>query len=267
MISASDISIVLSGGSSNVLPALSLGGDPSNQIVIAGINNLFDDISTAETVVGLIDYRCIYIFNDNITDSFYNVELSLNNNNEEGSIAYLGLSVANDLQEITVSGTPTGGSFALNYDGQIAVPSWSAIPADWALNIENALKAQTILSDVVIVPILNINLTFSVQFGGADGKRNHPLLTVETNNLVGFGSPSIEIVKITEGSPINTIATEIDVDTTPPTNVIFDQQTVSLGTIQPTDGIPVWIMRYTPPGVEAVSNDGFNLQIKGTPLP
>ena len=61
---STDISIVLSGGSSNSNPNLSLGGSPSSTpITNNSINNLFDDISAAQLDAGRIDYRCFYKIN------------------------------------------------------------------------------------------------------------------------------------------------------------------------------------------------------------
>jgi hypothetical protein len=53
----------LSGGAANNNPALSLGGVISSTEILAGDNNLFDDVSGQETIDGHIDYRGVYIFN------------------------------------------------------------------------------------------------------------------------------------------------------------------------------------------------------------
>ena len=56
----SDIVMVYTGGSVNTDPSQSLGGNPSNQPVSGLANNLFKDITDAQSVSGLIDYRCFY---------------------------------------------------------------------------------------------------------------------------------------------------------------------------------------------------------------
>ena len=65
---ATDISFVLSGGSTNLNPNNSLGGMPSSApIVDSTMNNLFDDVSALESQTDFVDYRCFYIFNDGTT--------------------------------------------------------------------------------------------------------------------------------------------------------------------------------------------------------
>src|SRR5437660_1271614 len=74
-ISPNDISFVYSGGVNNNNSELSLGGFPSVFPIPGSIDNLFPDISGREVVAGKTDYRCFYIFNDNITDSFFNTSI------------------------------------------------------------------------------------------------------------------------------------------------------------------------------------------------
>lgn len=57
---ASDISIRLSGGAANASPASSLGGAKSSNVVSS---TLFDDVSSAESLAGDIEYRCFYVHN------------------------------------------------------------------------------------------------------------------------------------------------------------------------------------------------------------
>lgn len=65
---ASDIVFRLSGGTSNTAPASSLGGARSTAgggvIVTDTLNNLWDDVSGAESSAGDIEYRCIYVLNN-----------------------------------------------------------------------------------------------------------------------------------------------------------------------------------------------------------
>lgn len=66
---ASEIEYRLSGGASNIDPNAALGGAMSTVggglITTAVLNNLFDDVSGDESAAGDIEYRCIYVRNNN----------------------------------------------------------------------------------------------------------------------------------------------------------------------------------------------------------
>jgi hypothetical protein len=66
-IAASDIFFRLSGGGANTSPASSLGGTMSTAaggVITSGVaNNLWDDVSGAESAAGDIEYRCFYVQN------------------------------------------------------------------------------------------------------------------------------------------------------------------------------------------------------------
>lgn len=78
---SSDIKLFLSGGAANASPAASLGGEKSNtQVSATAMNNLFDNVSDAEAVAGDVEYRCIYIFNDNDTDTLNTTAVFIQSN-------------------------------------------------------------------------------------------------------------------------------------------------------------------------------------------
>lgn len=58
---ATDIKIRLSGGASNAVQIASLGGVRSSTDAAAGV---FDDVTSAESAAGDIEYRCVYAFNN-----------------------------------------------------------------------------------------------------------------------------------------------------------------------------------------------------------
>jgi len=67
-ITATDINFYLSGGATNTNPNASLGGAISTtQITDATLNNLFDDVTGAESSAGDTEYRCFYVKNDHAT--------------------------------------------------------------------------------------------------------------------------------------------------------------------------------------------------------
>lgn len=75
----------------------------------------------------------------------------------------------------------------------------------------------------------------------------------------------IKVVRITEGSPINTVAPTIDTDTTEPPNISFGTSSISsLGNLFVFESFPIWIKRTTLSAIGAIENDNFNLSITGT---
>lgn len=65
---ATDIKFRLSGGAANADPNASLGGaESATAIVDATVDNLFDDVSGAESSAGDTEYRCFYVHNGHAT--------------------------------------------------------------------------------------------------------------------------------------------------------------------------------------------------------
>lgn len=70
-VTVADIKFFHSGGAGNTDPNASLGGvRSSTEVTDDVLENLFDDVSNAELVSGIVDYRCIYIYNDNDVDTW-----------------------------------------------------------------------------------------------------------------------------------------------------------------------------------------------------
>lgn len=64
IIDSANLKYYLSGGASNADPNASLGGARSSNPVGASINNLYDDVSSAEATSGDTEYRCFYFRNE-----------------------------------------------------------------------------------------------------------------------------------------------------------------------------------------------------------
>lgn len=268
-ITGSEISFVLSGGSANSDPNASLGGLPSNTSVSGAENNLFDNVGTADATEGLIDYRCFYIFNDSLTNSLFNAEIFFESQIDGGAEAQMGIAQSTDLQKISVNGSVTAGSADMIYDGESFNWSWDANVNTWASNLENSLNGLVALSGVSVEhSITGAGVDFFVSFEGDDDNKNHQLIQVDENNFTG--STNLATVKITEGAPINSVAAQIAVDTVAPTGVSFSNPTtvtpISLGTLGPGDGVPIWIRRSTPAGTDPFPNDGFTFRLRGEPF-
>lgn len=108
-----------------------------------------------------------------------------------------------DVQTITISGTPTGGTFALGFKGQITAPlAYNAAASD----VQTALRALSTIG------ASNINCTGGAlpgtpivcTFAGTLVKGTQPLLTSNIAGLTG-GSPAISITHTTPGRPSDTI--------------------------------------------------------------
>lgn len=270
---AEQISVVLSGGTVNINPNAALGGDPSSSPITTGIlNNLFDDVSPEESRDGHEDYRCIYLFNDG-DSTIYVIKVWILEDFTDGSTMELGIESRDETQRITLSGgVCTGGSLELSYKGQTFTINYNADLGVWATQLQTALNNLTDTEgdnffrsvSVTAQTAGSATIIFDVKFSGQDGKRNHDRLEVVNNNLTPNGVIEVFISAPSEGSPINTIAPEINVEVTPPGGVGFfaasELSPIELPKLAPEEGFPLWIKRVTTAGVQAKERDGFKLR-------
>lgn len=277
-----DLALVLSGGQNNLNVNLSLGGNPSAVRVTNNvINNLFDDVTAAQSKAGFEDYRCLYLFNDAVgnNSSVYNVSLWVDSENPGGSDFYIGIAAQDELQRITLSssGDLTGGSFDISFEGFSFTTNFNADLGAWATDIQTQLlqlvdnDSQKILKEVVVTAQLAVSNTtiFDVAFVGADGKKNQALLEISANTLTPL--TDITVAALQDGSPVNTIAPTLDISTTPPAGVTFSQPTedapIYLPKLASGEGFPIWFRRTTVAGSSAVPADFGSLAIQTTVLP
>lgn len=265
----SQISVVLSGGSNNSNQNASLGGDPSVFSITSGsLNNLFDNISPEESRDGHEDYRCIYFFNDG-DDIIHLVKVWIYEDNPTGSTMELGIESRDDSQRFTINGAVNGGSFNLSYKNRPFTVEYNSDLATWSNELRLKLLELTDVNGDEIFRNINVTaqnagpnvIIFDVLFFDKDGKKNHEELVVSDNELTPLGNVSIVVSKTLIGSPINTVAPEINQETTPPGGVSFfvpsAQSPIELPKLLPTEGFPIWIKRVTETGSEAVENDNF----------
>jgi hypothetical protein len=109
-----DIQYRLSGGSSNTSPAASLGGVKSSTQVGS---DLFDDVASAESAAGDIEYRCVYVHNNHgsLTMESSKVWIQANTPSPDTTVAIAAGTAAINATEQTVGdeGTaPSGTSFS-----------------------------------------------------------------------------------------------------------------------------------------------------------
>jgi hypothetical protein len=264
-----DILFVYSGGPVNNNPDNSLGGTASLAEIPAGINNLFDNISEEESEDGRIDYRCFYLKNSSANNTLYDTTAYLTDLSG-GSTLALGIqTVATDIQHVTISATATGGSLTLNYEGDDFTFNWNANKTIWAQNFQTAINALDDISDVTVsYATVGTSDRFVVQFGGIYDHRKHDSLTLTANNLIG--GVSVTLAKHTNGSPIQTTAPLLAIDTATPANVQFSSPTatspLSVGTIKPGDVVPFWLRRTIAADTDPIRNDGVGFRIVGKPF-
>jgi len=264
----SSLTLVLSGGVSNVNPDASLGGAPSPTPIETGDNNLFPDVTGDQVSTGYIDYKCMYLFNDDPTDDFNNCQIWIDSQSPKGAICDLGVKLANEQQKLTFVNA-AGGTFALNVDGH----NTAAIPFTWdpnlfAVNIQSGLRGLP-NSRYVNVTVLD-SKNYQVEWAGLEGNKKYPPMLVSDNSLLR-DNPILPVgVTITEtqaGTPINAIAPEIGNTTTPPTGVTFSRPTattpITIGLLKPTDGFSIWIRRTTDTEAIATATDGMVFKMKG----
>lgn len=270
---AEQISVVLSGGTVNINPNAALGGDPSSSPITTGVlNNLFDDVSPEEGRDGHEDYRCIYLFNDGET-TIYNIKVYIHEDFEGGSTMELGIESRDETQRITINGgSMTGGSLELSYRGQPFTINHNSDLGVMATQLQTALRALTDNDDKKFFRDVTVTaqtagsgtVIFDIRFVNRDGKRNHDKLEEVNNLLEPLGVIDVFITTPQEGAPINTIAPEINVETTPPGGVGFFAASlispITLPRLDPDEGFPLWVKRTTEAGVEAKEKDGFKLR-------
>jgi hypothetical protein len=265
-----DIVYFMSGGSGNSNPVNSIGGEPSSSPITGLVNNLFGNISPEESVAGKIDYRCFYVFNQNGIDSLYNTKLYLNSQVSGGSVVTVGVKEATDVQQINISGIDgLPGTFTIAYEGDPVTVAYDSDLSVWSTNLQNGINDNTPLSGVVssASSVSFGSVSFNLNFAGEDDSRYHELITLVSNDMSGAATFSIS--KITNGSPVNSIADLLDFDSNAPNDVVFSSPTfdspIVANTLRSSDGIPIWIKRETEAGVTPIEPDGFQFAVYGNP--
>lgn len=110
----------------------------------------------------------------------------------------------NEVQTLTIGGTPTGGTFKLAFDGYTtAAITWSATNGTLIANVDTALEALssigtggvTCADSTLSSGIGDLTITFA---GTNTAKRVQALITVALNSLTGT-APTVEVAETTAG--------------------------------------------------------------------
>lgn len=107
-----------------------------------------------------------------------------------------------EIQRMTIGGTPTGGTFKLAFDGLTTTAiTWSSTNSTLLGNIETALEALGNIDGVTVAAAsLTSGIgTLDITFDGANvGKKAQNLITVPYNDLTGT-APTVAIAEQTAG--------------------------------------------------------------------
>jgi hypothetical protein len=111
-----------------------------------------------------------------------------------------------EIQTVTVTGSPTGGTFVLRFGGQNTVAiAYNAS----ASTVQTALQAlSSIGSGNALVTGANGG-PWTVEFAGALGFASQALITLQTNSLTGGTSPSVSITEAQAGAGWTTQASTL----------------------------------------------------------
>lgn len=118
---------------------------------------------------------------------------------------YTAAGAVNEVQTITITGTPTGGTFTLTFKGQTTAPiayNASAATVDTAFELLSTVGAGGVTTGGGAGPATPWTLTFTGALAGA----NQPLVTANGAALTGGTAPTITVVQTTEGGIAQAVA-------------------------------------------------------------
>ena len=177
---------------------------------------------------------------------------------EAGKVGpFQGGTLQNEVQTLTVTGTPAGGTFRLAFRGQAT--------AAIAYNA-NAAAIQTALLNLANVGPSDLAVTgagpFTVTFGGNLAGLDVDAITLDTNSLTGGSSPSVTIATTTQGGVASGAATDGRED---PQNIVGINNTflpwqlmerdVEVAAVYECTAVQAWCYEYNASGVAtALSN-------------
>ena len=107
----------LSGGAANAVGNASLGGVKSANAASATVDQLFDQVTAAQALTGLVEYRCVYLHNASGADTMQNAVIFISANTPlAGTTLDIGVGTAaiNGTEQTvaTEATAPTGVTFS-----------------------------------------------------------------------------------------------------------------------------------------------------------
>lgn len=107
-----------------------------------------------------------------------------------------GVAAVNEVQRITITGTPTGGDFTIEYDGQVTgTIAWNAAAAD----VKTALELLSNIDQVACTGGPFPGSTVDVEFQTTLAATDVELMIADGSGLTGGSSPDAAITEQTKG--------------------------------------------------------------------
>jgi hypothetical protein len=110
------------------------------------------------------------------------------------------LTGANEVQTLTITGTPTGGTFTVTFDGQTTAAiayNADAATVEAALELLSTIGTGNVTCGGGALPGTPVTITFT----NALAKRDVPLATADGSGLTGGTTPDAAIALTTQGAP------------------------------------------------------------------
>lgn len=108
------------------------------------------------------------------------------------------LTAQNEVQTITITGTPAGGTFTLSFKGYTTAPiafNASAATVQAALRLLSSIGSAGVTAGGGTFPGTPVTITF----GGALAGQNLPMITASAAGLTGGTTPAVGVVETTPG--------------------------------------------------------------------
>lgn len=116
--------------------------------------------------------------------------------------------ISDEVQTVTVTGSPTGGTFTLTYSGQTTAPiAYNADPEE----VEDALVALSNIGEGDVAVTGNDGGPFTVTFGGALADTNVAQMTASGSGLTGGSTPGVTVATAAGGGDAGTPTLDPDV--------------------------------------------------------
>jgi hypothetical protein len=158
------------------------------------------------TTINITAQPAVSFTNEAMTDSGDKTTYTITNSAKR----YLDLNTAvvvqvehDEVQTVTVTGSPTGGTFTLTFGANTT--STIAFNAS-AATVQSALTALASIGSSNASVAGSAGGPWTVEFVSGKGNASQSLITLGTNSLTGGSSPSVSIARVQAGSGFTTVA-------------------------------------------------------------
>lgn len=150
-----------------------------------------------------------------------------------GSVTSTTVAGTNEVQTITISGTPTGGTFTLTYRGQTTT---ALTHTSTNAQVQTALQALSTIGtgNVTVTGGPGPGTPYVATFASALAAQNVRMLTA-TSSLTGGTNPAVTVTETTAGSPVKGTHVITPSDTTLPWLSVEERLSFNLESFRYTD--------------------------------